>query len=106
MGYPHSRIALWCCQTSQAVVLDEVLGDEDPRHASIAICRGMDMREPVVEPRCDQQGVVDAGLREVLAVLRKQVVESRVDVFGRAVLVDYAVGPGWIVGHGLEGAGS
>lgn len=28
-----------------------------------------------------------------------------VDVFGRAVLVDDAVGPGRVVGHGLEGAG-
>ena len=49
--------------------------------------------------------MVDVGLGDVFGVPGQQVVEFRVDVFGRAILVDDAVGPGRIVGHGLEGAG-
>ena len=49
--------------------------------------------------------MVDIGLGRVLGVPRQQVVQLRVDVLGRAVLVDDAVRPGGIVGHRFEGAG-
>ena len=86
-------------------MLDEVPGDEGPRHASIAICKGMDLREPVVKPRRHQQRVIDLGFRAVLPVPVEEVVELRVDVFRRAVLVNDAVGPGGVVGQRLECAG-
>ena len=89
----------------QVVVLDEVPGDQCSRHSAVAVGEGMDLGEPVVEPRGDQQGVVGVGPFDVFAVLREQVVEFGVDVFRRTVLMDDAVGTGGVVGQGLEGAG-
>lgn len=77
----------------QVVVLHEVPCDEGPRDAAVAVGEGVNLGEPVVEPRGDQQGVVGVGLGGVLAVPGEQVVEFRVNVFGWAVLVDAAVGP-------------
>ena len=49
--------------------------------------------------------VVVTWLGDVIAVPREQVVEFRVDMFGRAILVDCPVGPCRVVGQRLEGAG-
>ena len=86
-------------------MLHQVPCDEGPRDAAVAVGEGVNLGEPVVEPRGDQQGVVGVGLGGVLAVPGEQVVEFRVNVFGWAVLVDAAVGPGRVVGQSLEGAG-
>ena len=73
-----------------------------PRHAAVAILKGVYLRQPVVEPRRHQDGMVDVGLGHVLVVPVEEVVEFGVDVFPRAVLVDDTVGPGR-VGPGRVG---
>ena len=79
--------------------------DQSPRDATVAVGERVNLHEPVMQPSRYQQGVIDVGLGDVLAVPTRQVVQFRVNVFGWAVLVDAAVGPGRVVGHGLEGAG-
>ena len=87
------------------IAFDEVAGDEGSRHAAVAVLKGADSHEPVMEPGGHQQGVVGVRLARVFAVPRQEVVQLGVDMLGRAVLVDDAVGPGGVVRHGLEGAG-
>ena len=52
----------------QVVVLHEVPGDEGSRDPAVAVLKGVDLGEPVVQPRRYQQGVVSLGLGHVLIV--------------------------------------
>ena len=55
-------------------------GNEGARHAAVAVLKGVDLREPVVESRRHQERVIDIGLRRVLAVPGQQVQDSRLSI--------------------------
>ena len=83
----------------------EVPVDEGLSHGFVSVCEGVDLDEPVVEPRRHQQRVVDVGLARVLVVSGQQVVEFGVHVFGRAGLVQDTVRSRWVVQQRLEDIG-
>ena len=58
----------------------QVPGDEGSRHAAFAVGKGVDLREPVVEPRHHHQWVEDVGLGAVLAVPSGAATRSARDV--------------------------
>ena len=75
-------------------MLHQVPGDEGSRDAAVAIWEGVDLREPVEQPCCHRQGVVDVRLGAVVGVPVEQVVDFRFHMDWRAVLVEDAVGSG------------
>ena len=93
-----------CHDNRRVVVLKQVPGDEGARDPTVAVLEGVNLHQPVVEPRRHRQGAVDVGLGRVFGVPCQQVVQFRVDMFRWAVLVDDAVGTGGVVGQRLEGA--
>ena len=74
-------------------------GKQRANYPAVAILKRVNLGKAVVKPGPRQQRMVAVSILYVFTVPRKQVVNLAVNVFGRAILVDCSVGPGWVVGH-------